>query len=399
MFLLFLLGFALDSPVVVTNPLEPGPHTVQFKEDLRFGGTGEENKLWTDGQISVFFSVDPSGHFFICDVKATTILEFDNRGDFIRKIAVKGEGPGEYQNIVSFSVLENGNMVGLDSLRAVSKFNYYDKDGKLIDSKSINDATRMFRRTVFAPNGEHFFSGLMSQNRATQSMDYKTGYFNADLNEIKTLSVTSRPRPSGPPQMDKPEWWINVIADQLKDYLERGVAFMRFLPNNDVLVVRDKHYEIEKWSADLKTKQMVIKKEFKPVPFDEDDKDALVDWLRESIFEQSPQIANVVTSSVLRKATEKAELPLTQVPIADILPMEDGQFLTVDQTSFRTGKVSGHIFDKEGKCVGSYQFPGQGVYDLFGTRISFKNGFAYAMERNEDGDNVMVRYTYELVKK
>ena len=110
------------------------------------------------------------------------------------------------------------------------------------------------------------------------------------------------------------------------------------------------------------------------------------------------KIAQELGFSLSEIREEMAKLPEVHNPIADMIPMEDDKFLVVHDYSYSSGKISGQVFNGSGECIGNFDFPGMGVWDPFATRLKFSKGYAYAMERNEDGDNIMARYTYKLTR-
>lgn len=396
---LLLLGFLSQGETnLITNPVKTGPLTVEFTEDLRFGGIeGGDEFLWVDAQISVRFDVDGRGHFFVSDLKNSRVLEFDDKGRYVGEFARKGEGPGEYQNLFGFEIFEDGRAVGFDFLQGTTKFTYYDQNLKNPETKIINGTNNIFYLTDFDPKGRWLYAWCFSVDTTNNSTIFKTALFDKDLRLTKLLS--SQPWPTfDPARFSDGNYWVDYLAEQFDGLINRGADFARFLGDGRVIIANSKKYEIEIWSPDLKHLERRVAKQYDPVPFTEVEKQALVDMIEEVIFEQIPAAQNIVTSNVIRRAVEKADLPKLQNPISDIVPMPDGSFMVLHRVDLGTGKFSADLFDGKGKCVGRVDAPGGGIYDLFGTRLMFKNNFAYAMEKSEEGDNQLVRYRYRLVK-
>lgn len=63
------------------------------------------------------------GTFYILDLKQATLFLFSEKGEFIDKIARKGSGPGEYQDLSDFNINEfTGNLELLDPWRKLLIF-------------------------------------------------------------------------------------------------------------------------------------------------------------------------------------------------------------------------------------------------------------------------------------
>ncbi len=396
---LLLLGFLNQGETnEITNPVKTGPATMVFTEDLRFGGAEEEDEyLWVDAQISVRFDVDGRGHFFVLDMKNSRILEFDKSGKYLGEFAKKGEGPGEYQNLFGFEIFEDGRAVGFDFLQGTGKFTYYDSQLKNPDTKTVHGVNNVFYLTDFDPKGNWLYAWCFTVDTATNSTIFKTALFDKDLQLERELS--SSPWPTfNPNRFSEGNYWVDYLAEQFDGLYNRGADFARFLSDGRVVIANSKKYEIEIWSPDLKRLERRVIKQYEPIPFTEVEEQALVDMIEEVIFEQIPAAQNIVTANVIRRAVEKANLPKLQNPINDIVAMPDGAFMVLHEVDMRNGRFTADMFDASGKCVGRVKSPGAGIYDLFGTRLIFKNDHAYAMEKSEEGDNQLVRYRYKLVK-
>jgi hypothetical protein len=74
------------------------------------------------------FRVAPNGDFFISD--ADQLLQFDERGHFIRNLFKKGQGPAEMTSMTDYQLTNEGVLIHCDSPSKIVKFDY---DGKLIN--------------------------------------------------------------------------------------------------------------------------------------------------------------------------------------------------------------------------------------------------------------------------
>lgn len=397
-----ILGLAACPPFVeiVKNPKEPGPHVLSFEEDLRFGGDEEEEHyLWVDGLSPADFAIAPNGHFFVVDLKNSRILEFDSKGVFVRVFADQGEGPGEYQNLLAFSILKDGRAIGFDSQQATSKFTYYDKSLNYQHRKIRSDSSDIIVRPFFSPDGRHMFCLYSNYHQETKTLMFKTGLFNQDYELIKEFSRQEYPLPDRT-RLDDREMWTDFFGKQLKSILNQGSVSASFLADNTILVSDSKTHEIQHWNAELTQHLKTYQKEFDAVAYTKSDYEALADYLEEIIFAQGGQeFSNLVNRKAIYRSIEKAKLPLRKDPLLAIISMEHNQFLGIFDFDFAKGTFRANIFAENGKCIGQMESPGKGIHSMFGTRMLFRNNFAYTMERNDDGDNQLVRYRYKLIKK
>lgn len=400
-FWLALLGF-VSTPVkveMVESPKKPGPYTLVFEEDLRFGAEEDEDEyLWVDGDGPTEFAISPNGHFFIVDLKNSQILEFDVDGKFKRIFAKRGEGPGEYQKLTKFAIFDDGSAVGFDSLQATSKFSYYDKDLNFEKVEVKTGFGEIIARPFYSRDGKLFFAWYASFDTETNKLKFKTGMFRGDRTLIKEFSANDFPVPDGT-RLTDPEMWVDYLAKQFETILNRSAASACFLADNSILVSNAKTYEIEHWDPTFTKHEKTYKKAFEAVPLTESDKESLIEFIEDTVYAQGgQQFASIVTRNVIEKAIQKADLPPRKDPLASVVPMEKNQFMVVHSYNFSSGSFKADVFDENGKCIGKTESPANGIQSFFGTRMEFRNGFAYALIKNEEGDNQMVRYRYKLTK-
>lgn len=94
----------------------------------------ETNKNSLIGQIKEM-KCDKDTNFYILDEIAYTLLKFDKNGKFIYKIDRKGRGPGEYLELSSFTLTNEGLMLYSNWGQTI---HYFDCDGNYIKSFSLN---------------------------------------------------------------------------------------------------------------------------------------------------------------------------------------------------------------------------------------------------------------------
>lgn len=130
-----------DGIKVIKNPNEPlyGEITFELEEDLSIGNEEDENYLFYKIKD---IHVDTEGNIYVIDTGNHRIQVFNKKGNYLRTIGKKGQGPGELNTPKCISIdNENGNILVVDSSRTISIFN---KEGKHIDKdihldENLND--------------------------------------------------------------------------------------------------------------------------------------------------------------------------------------------------------------------------------------------------------------------
>jgi len=82
------------------------------------------------GQISSF-AVDPNGNIYVLDYKANHIQKFNAKGEFIKTIGKKGQGPGDFNSPLDIEIVKD-KLIVWDSMNM--RISALDLDGTFIKS-------------------------------------------------------------------------------------------------------------------------------------------------------------------------------------------------------------------------------------------------------------------------
>ena len=74
--------------------------------------------------------------------------------------------------------------------------------------------------------------------------------------------------------------------------------------------------------------------------------------------------------------------------------MDNGWILVVHDANLLENKAKIDIFDDQGQYLGQFH-----VMSFAWNRMAFHDGHLYTIESDEDGENQLVRYQYEVVTK
>ena len=100
---------------VITNPDFPrdGRHVLELEEELSIGVIeGDENYMLS---WPYDLEVDDDGNIYVMDWRENYIRAYDKDGQYLRTVARKGRGPGEFESPAHFKISTDGNLVLLGS--------------------------------------------------------------------------------------------------------------------------------------------------------------------------------------------------------------------------------------------------------------------------------------------
>jgi hypothetical protein len=126
---------------VIKNPREPlyGEITLELEEDLSIGNEEDKNYYFYRGLL---FDVDREGNIFIFDPPNYRIQQFNKRGEYIRSIGRKGQGPGEFEN-PSYVYLDKGGNIYVPEGFS-NKIQIFDKKGEFKNCIRLETSIKSF---------------------------------------------------------------------------------------------------------------------------------------------------------------------------------------------------------------------------------------------------------------
>jgi hypothetical protein len=172
---------------------------------------------------------------YIIVAERNGIMQFTCEGKFIRRIGTKGQGPGEYNNIIDITFdFKNKLLYVIDTRKIIS----YDSEGILVRELSTSESSLgMSKHINFIENelllmSEHFAESI-GDRRCNRAMIYK---FNRNLQLTDSLEVRTV-------CLDKPGFWFNPFTDYLT-WNEKNIQ-LYFPEMNPEPFVRDTLYTVK----------------------------------------------------------------------------------------------------------------------------------------------------------
>ena len=370
--------------------------TLVFEEDLALGShIDEKNYLWTG--LNIYVSVDSKGRMYVTDSDENRIQVFDVDGKYLKSIGGEGQGPGEFQKLSIFQVLDDDTGLGFEN-RQDSAIQSFDANHEFVVRKNIRTQGQDFLTARFSPDGTYFFAEFVVIDNEKGTLSYRSGvYERQKMALIKLFSKSTQPMPDFSKLLGNKNGIITFLSETMAANKIKG--FTGFAADGRIYTAKSSEYKITLWKPNFSEKSLIITKEYRPIIKSDDEMLAIVEAMRDQL-PFPPEAISAINVDMMRQAYEKAEIPLVKDPIIGLIPFEEG-VLVVHDFHQLTGEASADIFDKDGVFIGSVTMPNLamvGGVNLFGgnkVRLVFKGGMAYSIETRND-ENVLVRYKYKL---
>ncbi len=380
----------------VLSGKEPGNRRVRlvFEEELRFGGQGP-NHEWQG--VNPCIQSDAEGNIYIADTGNNRILAFDSDGKFTREIASDGIEPGQFQGLDSFAILKDGRGLGFEIVNGIGKLVWFDKGMRYAKTTLPKDPNQVISSIIPYPDGGGFGASFMTVDPQQEKILLRTGLLDNNFKPLKVLTENFRPGFDASRVRDL-SYWVSYMANGFKTS-HGGKGIVAVDERGAVFTAITNQYAITKWSPDLKSPDLVIKREYEPIPRTKEDIDAAVKIQTARIRSSLPQsLRPMIIESLVREAYLKADLGPVKNPIFGLLTMPEGYLLVVHDFRAKDHEDLADIFDETGKYVGRVGLRRHGLLGTNGLpRMSFREGMAYTIHTDSEGRHQAVRYRYRIV--
>ncbi|CAM2005031.1 hypothetical protein [Acanthopleuribacter pedis] len=371
-------------PPRVANKTQPegDPRPVSLVEDLRIGPeTHEDVGFWPGFSVKV--AVNAAGLTAVADDRENRIVVFNHDGSLNRILGGFGQGPGEFQHLRRVQFLADGRLVAFEA-QGYFAMTFFDKDLNYVEKITPRTAY-LCHHYEFSPKADLAWADTVRNSGGHTERGTQVLKPNGDIvHTIQTHKVMHFRQD----KMMEPAFWAEYIGDQLKKQAQGLGGFGAFAPDGTLYTAVGKRYEITQWRADGTGKVRTITRDTKPNRLTEAEIAAVIKPIRQSIKAQlPPDVAAVVTPSVVEKAIDHAGFLPGRMPINGLKVMEDGTLLVITDYNRLTGLSTADLFDTDGRFLGSFQHPNAGLQNMV-----FKNGYATTIETDEDDENTLVRY-------
>lgn len=388
----------ITANTVIENTSTPSTETVTltFTEDLRIQGDDDEYIL---SGVNPTVSAGVDGNIYVTDPGSHRIIIYAADGQYLREFGGQGEGPGEFPNLISFTIFTDGSGIALGGANNMAAFNRFDEKLDFVDKSQPQDML------VF--NGDFSKDGSLFAGQIFRMIDskgviksYREVWQTDTMEILYSIPGYSLPLWDGQ-RADQPRYVSERAAMMIESTLSsRGV--IAFDADNNVYTGRTGEYEITKWNSAMTEKLMVIKKEWKPqIRSEEEIETFITDHMESTVAGLPSGLRPIYTRPRFEKGYEMADIKPYHNPVAGLIAMPEGKLLVV--TRSEAGTQTADLYDEAGNLIGEvtmdhYAFISPATMGSSAERrMVFENGFAYTVETDPSGDHQVVRYRYELV--
>ena len=202
----------VDGVTIVKNPKEPiyGEEVFSLEEDLSIGETeGREEYMFSEvGSITV----DDEERIFISDWKEIHIKVFSKKGDYLKTIGRKGQGPGEFQRISGIQITHHKVLMVFDM--SIRRLSFFSLDGEFIRLKSVGEIQAL---ELKMNSKENFIADAAILDPKNFLVVTALKIFDSNLNLIVTI-YTSEPKDIFTPFLPFMVWTLYKIDNIVFGY-------------------------------------------------------------------------------------------------------------------------------------------------------------------------------------
>jgi len=276
----------VDRATIVKNPKEPmyGEDVFVLEEELSIGeAEGREENMF---QQARYIAVDELENIYILDRNAGDIKVFDGRGEYLRTIGRKGQGPGEFILPGQIFIQDRKELLVYDD--GDRSFSYFTLDGDFIKSKNISKAEAL--EVKINSKGDFTFA-TMGYSKETGNITYRLDLYDKEVNFIKRLdsipgTTDHRGRNLFPPLFS---WAIdnndNIVYGYQKEFElqifnPEGRLTKRILKEHAPVKITEEEINERKKDISFGTKLYISEfhPAFRAISTDEEDKIFVMTW-------------------------------------------------------------------------------------------------------------------------
>ncbi len=385
----------------VRNPIAPpSARKLVFQEELRFGGgVGGDAFVWA--LPSTNLDVDAQGLIYIADRRDNRILVFDSSGRFLKRLAKEGEGPGELLGLFSYTVLADGRGVAYDLKSGrLGRLLYFDAERRfshVIEQPFGGEQHKVLRTLAISPDNRFMAGQYFYYDPATPNGDLgKSGLFTTDFKLVRDYSSVQLPRLDFS-KVEDSQYWVNFLAGHFTGMF-KGNGVFAFGRQGQLYTALTNAYTITRATQGQPPReQLSFGRDYKPILRSDAQVDGWVDLVLG--VTSSNFLMGGINDRVVRKAYAKAELSPAQPPIYALIALEDDRLLVVHDVDLESGINRADLFDGKGRFIAQAELPNHamvGFASRFFSRLVFRNGRAYGIEVDDNGEAWAVRWRYAL---
>ncbi len=361
---------------------------VYFTQDLVVKPDQDGLRHWFG--VNVNLEVDLQGRMFVIDPAECTIQVQSPQGISTNTLGGKGQGPGQLPGLIGFKYQADGRFVALCQFMGSLSLHYFDAELQFLKRQQIPGTTLRLGRMDLAPSGQSLFCLGQERMDPLNLWSEAIDPWGKSLKRLSHLVQISAKQVGG----GRKQQLLQNMKTIFENQSQVGFPLAVFSQAGSLYsVANHQKYQITKFNGSLEP-LFVLKgvQEIFPRP------GTWSERMWEELLDGNSTLGKLITLELFEEAL--TEFPNVFPAILELVPV-DGHLLVVRSHDPATGNSQADLWDEEGDFRGQVNLPNTsfgligGKY-LFGTRLIFRNGFAYSLQADLDMNLSLVRSFYKI---
>jgi hypothetical protein len=329
---------------IIENKAKPsGSEKLILTKEITIGRLEEGGSIF-NGLVGA--EVTSDGRIIALDSRDKKIKIFDAAGQKLKEFGQEGQGPGEWTSPIIIQLISDREIMVSDA--GNRKLVYLDLEGKML--KEVSYAKKLAMMKIIDAGGQYVGCEMGMEGN---SIAYTIAKYDAEFNQLFKIETLLMSIPVGGGKINPFDVVNNFCLDSHKN----------------IIYSRMTSYEIKYFTPDGQLFR-IVRKEYKPQPFTEKDK--------EEMLKQMPENTGVNFRELL-------DFPATYPAMSSFLVDElDRLYVRTYEKGKTKDSYSVDVFSPEGKLIDRCE--------ITGTPILVKNGQLYTIEKDEEGYQYICRY-------
>ncbi|MFA4925820.1 MAG: 6-bladed beta-propeller, partial [Candidatus Aminicenantales bacterium] len=241
---------------IIENKAKPsGSEKLILTKEITIGKLQEGGSIFNGLGGAV---VTSDGHIIALDSKDKKIKIFDATGQKLKEFGQEGQGPGEWTSPIIIQLISDREIMISDV--GNRKLVYFDLEGKML--REVSYAKKLAMMKIIDAGGQYVGCEMGMESN---SIAYTIAKYDAEFNQLFKIETLTMPVPLGGTRINP----FNIIYDFCLD--NRG----------NIIYSRLNAYEIKYFTPDGQLFR-IVRKEFKPQPLTEKDKEEMLEQMPET---------------------------------------------------------------------------------------------------------------------
>lgn len=121
---------------IISSSLKGQEFQLELSQVLTIGEKSSNSPEYLFSGIRTIRLIPPNNNILVADASNASIRTYDKNGRFVKQIGQRGRGPGDFQEVTSVTVNEDGTFIVTD--RRQERISFYDIEGNYLHSQTLD---------------------------------------------------------------------------------------------------------------------------------------------------------------------------------------------------------------------------------------------------------------------